>query len=139
MEHVFSFCPRFHSRSSASPPHSSLPMFFADSPHLCHLAMYLSLQALTASGEQGECRQVDGERGQERHSLESAIVGIRHRARCFKSLPHWLSSQEPHFVPVQLCHILAGYLGAWCQLDPELLFPRRQDGAVSASIGVNAR
>ena len=133
-----SLCPRFHSRSSCLPTPLSqcllqILLTCAILPCICP---YKLLQHL---GEQGECRQADGERGQERHSLERAYRASGTVPDALRAFPHWLLTRAPLGPGPALPHSGWVTLGRGSQLDPELLFPRRQDGAVSASIGANAR
>lgn len=102
-------------------------------PRICP---YKLLQHL---GKQGECKQADGRKRAGETQPTEHLPGVRHRARCFTSLPSLASHESPTWPGPALPR--SGWVtsGRGSQLDPELLFPRLQDGAVSANIGVSAR
>ena len=130
--------PRFHCRSSCLPTPLSrcllqILLTWAILPRICP---YKLLQHL---GEQGECKQADGERGQKGHSLLSTYRASGTVPDALRAFPHWLLTRAPLGPSPALPHSGWVTLGQGSQLDPELLFPRLQDGAVSASIGARAR
>ena len=122
----------------ASPPHfpRCLLQILPTCAILPRICPYKLLQHL---GKQGECKQADGRKRAGEAQPTEHLPRVRQRAQGFMSRPSLASQERPTGPrPALPC---SGWvtLGRGSQLDPELLFPRLQDGAVSANIGVSAR
>lgn len=114
--------PRFHCTSSCLPTPLShcllqILLTWAILPRICP---YKLLQHL---GEQGECKQADGERGQKGHSLRSTYRAPGTVPDALRAFPRWLLTRAPLGPRLALPHSGWVTLGRGSQLHPELLFP----------------
>lgn len=95
----------------ASPPHfpRCLLQILPTCAILSRICPYKLLQHL---GKQGECKQADSRKRAGEAQPTEHLPGVRHRARCFMSLPSLASHESPAWSLASFATFWPGDLGA---------------------------